>query len=80
MQSSGHHAGGCLYLSRRGINYNLMNYLVLIAAGIFMAALVILVIRRNRKDRQEFEQQLNQDYKKPDDEENENDTSGDKRP
>jgi hypothetical protein len=56
-----------------------MNYLVLIAAGIFLAVLVVFVIRRNKKDRKEFEQHLNNDYRKPGEEENENDTAGDRR-
>lgn len=56
-----------------------MNYLVLIAAGIFIVVLLVFVIQRNKKDRKEFEQHLNEDYRKPADEENENDTSGNKR-
>lgn len=46
-----------------------MNWLVIIVVGIFALALITFLVWRNVKDRQRFEDQLNQDYHKPRDEE-----------
>jgi|GEM_PF-4708443 len=40
-------------------------WIILIFLGIGFIALLIFLFRRNQKDRRAFEQQLNQDYKKP---------------
>ena len=46
-----------------------MNWTVLIIVGIFLILLLVFLIRRNQKDEQEFEQQINNDYHKTKDEE-----------
>jgi large-conductance mechanosensitive channel len=46
-----------------------MNWPVLIAVGFLLLALVIFLVRRNMKDEEEFEHQVNEDYHKPKDEE-----------
>ena len=52
-----------------------MNWLVLIIVGIVLIALLTFLILRNKKDKTDFEQQINQDYKKSPDHENEADTT-----
>ncbi|TWI81319.1 LPXTG-motif cell wall-anchored protein [Lacibacter cauensis] len=46
-----------------------MNWPVLIIVGIALLLLIVFLVRRNQKDEQEFEQQLNNDYHKTKDEE-----------
>jgi LPXTG-motif cell wall-anchored protein len=46
-----------------------MNWPVIIGAGILLIALVVFLVRRNMKDEEEFEHQLNEDYHKSKDEE-----------
>ncbi|WP_205755988.1 hypothetical protein [Lacibacter luteus] len=46
-----------------------MNWPVLIIVGIAVIALLVFLIRKNQKDEQEFEQQLNNDFHKTKDEE-----------
>ena len=48
-----------------------LNLPVIIIVSIAALALIIFLIRRNQKDEKEFEKQLNQDYKKPPEDENE---------
>ena len=47
-----------------------MNLPVLIPVGLALIALVVFLFLRNRKDEKSFEQQLNEDYHKSKDEEN----------
>ena len=42
-----------------------MNWLILSIFGIAAAALIIFIIRRNLKDKKEFEQKIQHDYRKP---------------
>lgn len=42
-----------------------MNWYILIPVSVAILALVIFIIVQNLKDEQEFEQELNEDYKKP---------------
>ena len=42
-----------------------MNWFILIIFGIFVIALIVFLIVRNRKDEKEFIQELNNDYPKP---------------
>jgi len=51
------------------LNTNNMNWPVIIIVGLFLILLLVFLIRRNQKDEQEFEQQLNNDYHKTKDEE-----------
>lgn len=46
-----------------------MNWPVLIITGILLLALVVFLIRRNMKDEEEFEHQLNNNYHKTKDDE-----------
>ncbi|MBP6688000.1 MAG: hypothetical protein KA160_09090 [Lacibacter sp.] len=46
-----------------------MNWPVIICVGILLIALVIFLVRRNMKDEEEFEHQVNEDYHKPKEEE-----------
>ena len=46
-----------------------MNWYILIPFGIAAIALIIFLIVRNQKDEKEFEQHLNDDYRKTKDEE-----------
>jgi LPXTG-motif cell wall-anchored protein len=41
-----------------------MNWTVLIIVGVFLLLLLVFLFRRNQKDEQEFEQQLNNDFHK----------------
>jgi LPXTG-motif cell wall-anchored protein len=41
-----------------------MNWPVLIGVGLLLIALVVFLIRRNMKDEEEFEHQLNEDFHK----------------
>lgn len=42
-----------------------MNWLIMILFGIAAIALIIFMIRRNLKDKKEFEQKIQHDYRKP---------------
>ncbi|HRH58788.1 MAG TPA: hypothetical protein PLS10_14140 [Chitinophagales bacterium] len=46
-----------------------MSWTALIITGILVIALFILITVRNRKDRKQLEDKLNNDYRKPRDEE-----------
>lgn len=46
-----------------------MNWPIIIGVGLLLLALVVFLVRRNRKDEEEFEHQLNEDYPKLKDEE-----------
>jgi uncharacterized membrane protein len=46
------------------LNTNNMNWHVIIIVGLFLILLLVFLIRRNQKDEQEFEQQLNNDFHK----------------
>lgn len=46
-----------------------MNWPVIIGVGLLLLALVVFLVRRNRKDEEEFEHQVNEDYHKSKDEE-----------
>lgn len=50
-----------------------MNWLILIPVGVVLVALVIFLIKRNQKDEAAFEEQLNNDYAKPKEDENDPD-------
>ena len=54
------------------INIMSMNWYILIPVSVAILALVIFIIVQNLKDEQEFEQELNEDYKKPKTEDNNN--------
>jgi len=45
-----------------------MNWPAIIIVGIILLALVVFLVKRNIKDEKEVEQQLNEDYPKPQDE------------
>ena len=51
-----------------------MNYTILLIAGIVLIGLVVFLVVRNQKDEKEFEHQLNEDYHKSKEEENDVDT------
>lgn len=51
-----------------------MNWIALTIFGIAAIALVVFLVRRNRKDEKDFEEQLNNDYPKAKDEEGDVDT------
>lgn len=51
-----------------------MNWIILILFGIAVIALVVFLVMRNLKDKKEFEEQLNNDYRKTKDEEGDIDT------
>jgi hypothetical protein len=51
-----------------------MNIPVLVAVGMLFLLMVVFLVRRNKKDRKEMEKQLNNDYRKPVDKEDETDT------
>ncbi len=51
-----------------------MNWKALITVALLLIALVIFIIRKNLKDEKEFEQQLNEDYRKSKDAEREEDS------
>lgn len=42
-----------------------MNWLLLVPVALALIALIIFIIKRNKKDEKEFEQQMNEDYPKP---------------
>lgn len=44
----------------------LPDWIILMVLGICFTVIVILLFRRNQKDRRSFEQELNRNYKKPD--------------
>jgi LPXTG-motif cell wall-anchored protein len=46
-----------------------MNWPVLIGVGLLLIALVVFLIRRNMKDEEEFEHQVNEDFRKAKNEE-----------
>jgi FtsZ-interacting cell division protein ZipA len=48
--------------------------LIYVVLAVAIIALLFFVIRRNNKDRKEFEQQLNEDYKKTEDKEDDIET------
>ena len=48
-----------------------MNWFIIILVGLAALILIGFIIKRNFKDEKAFEQQLNTDYKKPKDEEEE---------
>jgi uncharacterized protein YoxC len=50
-----------------------MNWLILILIGVALVTLVIFLIKRNQKDEAAFEEQLNNDYAKPKEDENDTD-------
>jgi protein-S-isoprenylcysteine O-methyltransferase Ste14 len=50
-----------------------INWPVLIIVGVVLAALVIFLIVRNRKDEKVLEQELNEDYSKPKEDEHTDD-------
>jgi cbb3-type cytochrome oxidase subunit 3 len=41
-----------------------MNWQILVPFGLFVIALIAFMIMRNQKDKTDYEQQLNNDYKK----------------
>jgi FtsZ-interacting cell division protein ZipA len=47
-----------------------MNWFVIVIVGIIVIALVVFTIFRNQKDKNAFEQQINNDYPKEKDAEN----------
>lgn len=47
-----------------------MNWIVLIIFSIAVIALIIFLVVRNKKDKEEFEEVLNEDYPKQTDEKN----------
>lgn len=51
-----------------------MNWAVIFSTAVVLVLLVIFLVRRNQKDEQEFEQQLNNDYRKTKNEEADVDT------
>jgi hypothetical protein len=51
-----------------------MNWLIIIPVGIVVIALLIFLIRRNQKDKRDFEKKINNDYDKPKEEEGDIDT------
>lgn len=46
-----------------------MDWPVIIGVGLLLIALVVFLVRRNMKDEKEFEKQVNEDYLKSKDEE-----------
>jgi low affinity Fe/Cu permease len=54
-----------------------MNWAILIPVGIVLLALLVFVIVRNNRDKDQFEEQLNNDYRKPKEDEGEMDTGAD---
>jgi low affinity Fe/Cu permease len=46
-----------------------MNWPLIIILGIAAIALIVFLVRRNQKDEKAFEDQLDNDYRKPKDEE-----------
>ena len=56
-----------------------MDWSILIPVGIILLALLIFLIVRNNKDRKNLENKLNQDYRKPKDEEGEMDRGADEK-
>lgn len=48
-----------------------MNWNIIIIVGILALALIIFLVNRNLKDEKSFENQLNEDYKKTKDHEDE---------
>ena len=46
-----------------------MNWPVVILFGIAAIALIVFLVKRNQKDEKQFEEQLNNDYRKAKDEE-----------
>jgi hypothetical protein len=51
-----------------------MNWLILIPVGVALVALIIFLIKRNQKDEAVFEEQLNNNYAKPKEDENDTDS------
>ena len=41
------------------------NWFIFVMVGAGLIILLLFLFRRNQKDRQDFEQELNRDYKKP---------------
>lgn len=58
-----------LWLATELESEKLLNWLILILFGIAVIALLVFVIKRNQKDKKEFEHQLNEDFYKSKDEE-----------
>ncbi len=56
-----------------------MNWPLLILVGVAIIALIVFLVRRNQKDKKEFENQLKNDYRKPKDEEGDVDIEDGKR-
>lgn len=52
----------------------LMNWVIIIIAGVILIALVVFLVVKNQKDEKKFESQLNNDYSKRKDEENDIET------
>lgn len=52
-----------------------MNWVVIIAVGIALIALLVFLILRNKKDKNDLEEHIKQNYRKSPDRENESDTS-----
>ena len=50
-----------------------VNGTTLVIVGVILIALLLFIITKNRKDRKEFENNLNQDYKKPKEAEHDDD-------
>ncbi len=51
-----------------------MNIPILVAVGMVFLLLIVFMIKRNKKDRKEMENQMNQDFHKTVDKEDETDT------
>ncbi|MEP7322915.1 MAG: hypothetical protein ABI761_13400 [Saprospiraceae bacterium] len=51
-----------------------MNWNIIIVVGVIALALIIFLVNRNLKDEKSFENQLNEDYRKTKDEEDELDS------
>lgn len=51
-----------------------MNWIVLILVGFIVLALLLFIIFRNQKDKEQLEGQLNQDFHKSKEEEGDEDT------
>ena len=54
-----------------------MNWAVIIPVGIIMLALIVFMIVKNNKDKNQFVDQLKNDYRKPKEDEDEMDTGAD---
>ena len=58
----------------------MINWSVIIPVAILLVLLLLLIIIRNRRDRKDLENKLNEDYRKPRETEGESDTGDDTRP